>query len=221
MPHLPHFKNKELLVQALTHKSYTLIQNKSPHNERLEFLGDSILNTSIALLLYKKYPSHTEGDLSKMRALLVSEKALFHKALEYSLDNKIKVQPKNQKLNQNSRILSSALEAIIAAYYMEVGFSKTCRWIESMYKKDFTKNLATQSEDYKSLLQIYFQKKHTQTPLYEVYQDDKTSSNRKKFFIRVLFQNQILGYGVGLSKKEAEQKAAKQAWENIVQKNET
>lgn len=211
---LPPIKNQDLLKQALTHKSFyqANLGNCNESNEKLEFLGDSVLNLSITYLLYSKYNDLSEGQLSKARSVLVSESFLHKKALLLSLDTKILVSVSGQKrgLNTNARLLASAFESICAVYFLEVGLEKLRDWIASIFKEDLLAVDKLLELDYKTNLQEKLQALFKKTPSYEVL-EQKTNKEERLFVAKVLLEGIVLAEGSGRNKKVAEQTAAKKA----------
>jgi len=197
------FKNKDILKEALTHKSYTAEIKSEKYNERLEFLGDSVLGCIIADYVYSNRPDFEEGRLSKIKSNLVSRKNLYHWAKDIDLGKYLYLSRSEISTGGRVResILSNAMEALIGAIYLDAGYIKTKEivldWAETQMVKIF-------DNDYKSVLQEYF---HTVGPEHE-----------KIFTIEVSLDEKILGKGKGKNKKSAEQYAAKNALENI--KNE-
>ncbi|MDR1975756.1 MAG: ribonuclease III [Campylobacteraceae bacterium] len=205
------FKNTQLITQALTHKSCTKIKN----NERLEFLGDAVLDLVIAEYLYMKFPTKPEGELSKLRASLVSEKGLKNLALKLDLGEYIlvsKAEDNNHGRNKSS-LLSNAFEALIGAVYLEGGMKSTkmvmIPLLESVYPKI---DLKTLFKDYKSSLQEITQVHFGVTPKY-VLLHSSGPDHKKEFEMAALLNNKELSRGRGATKKDAEQSAAKEAIE--------
>ncbi|MBE8162830.1 MAG: ribonuclease III [Bdellovibrionaceae bacterium] len=212
---LPPIKNQELLRLAFTHKSFyqTNLNTCKESNEKLEFLGDSVLNTSITYLLYSKYRDLSEGQLSKARSALVSEVFLYKKAMLLSLDTKILVSEAGKKinLNTNSRLLASVFESVCAVYFLEAGLEKLKDWIESIFKEDLLDLDKLLELDYKTNLQEKLQALFKKTPSYEVV-EKKEDEGKKYFIARVLLEGIVLAEGFGNNKKIAEQEAAQKAF---------
>ena len=203
-----HFKRSELLKEALTHKSYTAKARGARDNERLEFLGDSILSGTVAHYLYKRYPRQDEGRLSKLRSLLVSRPQLAEWARSLDLGNHLILSPGEEATGGRNRdsLLANALEAIIGAIYLEGGYEAAARFVEKhvSLKKRWTET------DHKSRLQELIQKKYKFPPLYESIHEIGPDHD-KTFEVIVKLKKKTLGVGTGKSKKEAEQAAAKDA----------
>ncbi len=207
------FSDPELLERALTHKSYAN-ENKVPyHNERMEFLGDSVLNLIVSEYLMKTCPDSTEGALSRLRASVVSEPALAGVAREIGLGNHLllgKGEEQTGGRNKDS-LLADCLEALIASVYLDRGMDATeafiMRFFDDLIKKSCTTRV---SLDYKTELQELCQERLKQLPEYRVA-SETGPDHRKQFEVEVWVKGEQTGRGVGRSKKEAEQKAAKEA----------
>ena len=201
------FNNKKLLEQALTHKSYAFENEKTEWNERLEFLGDSILSAVVSSFLYKKHKEYDEGQLSKLKANLVSRAILAFWAKEINL-GKYLLFGKGEVFSggrKRSSLLSNGMEALIGALYLDQGFNVVQGFIEERIKKvSFT------PEDYKSNLQEIVQSSDKVVPQYRVVKE-AGPDHRKIFEIEVFWKDKVMGLGSGKNKKEAEQRAAKDA----------
>jgi ribonuclease III len=208
------FKNKSLLNDALCHRSF-LNENQDScfsDNERLEFLGDAVLGLCIGHLLMEKSPSKNEGELSKLRANLVSETALADMARFIDLGRFIRLgkgEAFSRGFDKNS-ILSDAYEAVIATIYLDAGFDTTYMLINDLFKETLEKNLFNENIiDYKSMLQEFVQEQGEATPQYEVI-NEIGPDHDKTFEISLNILN-IHSKGFGKTKKAAEQACAKQA----------
>lgn len=215
-----NFKASPRYESALIHKSHFFESKSSlPHNERLEFLGDAALGLCVAELLFRNYSEKNEGFLTKARANLVNTKVLSDKAKALKLDQVIRVgrSEKGKEGDLPPRILASVLEALIGAIYLELGMSHLIGFIEKLFQDELEseEKLLISDSDWKSKLQEDLQKEFQQTPSYELISADGPD-HQKSFHVQVVFQGQVLGQGVGLSRKEAEQEAAKEAWSKRV-----
>jgi len=224
------FNNKYLLLNALYHSSYVNeLHNKNipdipdipdisdiSDNQRFEFLGDAILGFVIGQILMEKYPKINEGELSKLRAILVSEQGLALIAKKFDMGRFIFL-GKGEKLDKGwmkNSILSDAFEAVIAAIYLDSGFKNIYELIKTYFKfqiEKFELNKAT--NDYKSMLQEYVQEMGEESPCYTILQETGPDHN-KTFEIEVKIKNQIYK-GLGKNKKSAEQDSAKNAMKNL------
>ncbi len=209
------FKDRELLEKALRHKSYAHeypITNKFvfTHNERLEFLGDAVLQLVTAHLLWEKFPELPEGHLSKMRALLVNKWSLSQVASALKLGDYIFLGRGEKKSGGKKKdsILACAYEALLGAIYADSDLSVVKKIIEE-HLKDWIQDIENNDSfrDYKSILQERVQKKFACTPQYKVCEEDGPD-HKKSFEISVSVQGRVLAHGMGGSKKEAEQVAA-------------
>ena len=201
------FKNSSLLHQALSHKSYTNSFDRNENNERLEYLGDAVLNLVLGDLLMRTHKEADEGQLSKMRSSLVSMKGLYKKAKELGFGQELKLS-RAEKMNRgasNPRLLASAFEAIVGAVYLDGGYNAVQKIIISMFQKDL-KNWV--DEDYKTILQGRSQKVLQKTPHYQLV-GEQGPPHRKIFFVQVVLNGKVYGQGRGPTKKEAEQSAAR------------
>ena len=213
------FKDKSLLLRALTHKSYAYYykKNYNESNERLELLGDSVLSLSIIEILLKKYPNSHEGFISQLKAKIVSENALEKIAKTLQIDKFILLGRGEYNLGQNRRvsILADTVESIIGAIYIDGGFNEAKKFILNHFKNII--DLCCERKeflDYKTKLQEYTQKKYKNKPKYKILKEDGPEHN-KTFYVEVLINEKSYGMGTGKNKKEAEQNAAKEALEKI------
>lgn len=208
------FKNEALLSQALTHSSYAN-ESKDPNssNERLEFLGDSVLSIIVSDYIYKNY-SIPEGELTKLRASLVCEKALFDFAKQINLGEFIKLGKGEQASGGASRpsILSDAFEAVLAAMYLDGGIEPVRDLVLRFVKDDLTHTEKISFKDYKTQLQEVIQKNPEERVEY-VLIDEFGPDHDKRFTVNVMLNSNVIGTGTGKSKKNAEQEAAKRALE--------
>jgi len=211
------FRNPALLQAALTHSSYANENKKSGaiSNERLEFLGDSVLGMTVAALIYANCPSMPEGRMTKLRAELVCEKSLAALAMAFGLGSCLLLGRGEEKGGGRERpsILADALEAVLAAIYLDGGFEPVSLLIQRYFllRSDW---LETENTDYKTVLQELIQEKAGQTLNYHVA-DESGPDHMKSFTVEVFLNGARIGRGTGKSKKEAEQIAAKSALEGI------
>jgi len=201
------FQNRDLLVCAFTHSSS--VDNRLLSNERLEFLGDSILAVVICQSLYEQFPSYLEGDLTKIKSMLVSRRTCARVAKELGLHEHLKV----GKGMVNSRSLSGSLaagvlEAVIAVIYIDGGFEAARTFLLSCFAERIEQANREQTQDnFKSLLQQYAQQEFSVTPGY-VLLDEKGPDHDKCFETQVVIRERHFPSAWGTNKKEAEQKAA-------------
>lgn len=206
------FNNRELLKEALTHKSYCIELNvDQPNFERLEYLGDSVLNFIVAEDLFKQYPNDNEGLLSKKRASLVNQSTLNQIALNCELAEQIILGPgeKKQLSHLKPRVLASCFEAIIGAVYLDSDYLSVKKVVLFHFKQlDFKLDEITGFEtDYKTRLQEITQKFKMGTPVYEMLMT-KGPSHQPSFLIALKLNEVEKARAEGSSKKKAEQQAA-------------
>jgi ribonuclease-3 len=208
------FNNLEILITALTHRSYTAKTGIKNCNERMEFLGDSVLSAIVTEALYVKYPLEAEGKLSQLKAQIVSAPNLCALAKEMNLGDYIFLgkSEDTKEARQREGLLCDVFEAVIGAIYLDGGYEESKKFVLKFL--DVQKEIT--SKDYKSRLQEVVQSVCKGFPKYKIVKEFGPEHN-KKFEIAVYARNKFLGKGVGNSKKEAQQSAAKQAMENINQ----
>jgi ribonuclease-3 len=207
------FKNKDLVEHALTHKSFCIGENKNRiHNERLEFLGDAVLGLVVAENLMKQSPKDTEGALSKKRASLVNQEILAEKARKINLQSFLILGPgeKEQESHLKPRLLASAYEAIVGAFYQDADFEKVKNYLLSEFSSDIEqiKPDLEYEKDYKTRLQELTQKMKLGMPSYELV-STTGPSHKPEFEVSVTVQGLGIFKSMGQSKKIAEQLAAK------------
>lgn len=213
------FKDLELLNRALIHTSYAN-ENNLPHfksNQRLEFLGDAVLDLIISEFIYKEYPDFPEGELTKIRANVVCESTLVKIALQLGLGNYIFLGRGEESTGGKERpsILADALEALIGAIYLDGGLQEVRAFIMRQFYDEVVDTAEKQNyRDYKTALQELIQKDYGDRLYYEVISESGPDHD-KVFTVQVKLKNNILGRGTGKSKKEAEQIAAKAALEEL------
>ena len=208
-------KNRRLLKEALTHRSY-INENKLKDlkdNEELEFLGDAVLGLVISDYLYRKYPEYSCGELSKLKGIVVSEPILTRRARNLNVGKYLLLGKGEEKAGGRSRssILSDALEAIIGALYLDRGLGATRDFILREFGEEINSLVREKYlQDYKGLLQEIIQGRFKRKPSYKVI-GQRGPQHRKVFTVEARLGKRIIGKGRGKSKKEAEQKAAQQA----------
>jgi ribonuclease III len=212
------FKNTDLLRQALTHKSFHFenIEGSVGHNERLEFLGDAVLDLVLTAELMRLLPEKAEGELSKIRASLVNETVLAELAGEFAIDHHLLL-GKGEKQSGGAtkpRLLASCLEAIYGALFQEAGYNEASIIINKMFADRLTRlDLSVHfKDDFKTRLQEKLQGSTKQTPQYTL-QGAEGPDHEKTFHVTVSVNSQVIASGSGKSKKQAEQDAARRALE--------
>lgn len=207
------FKNKNLLHEALSHSSYANECKKGRNsNERLEFLGDSVLSIVISEHLFNHFKHLPEGDLTKIRASLVCEKALFEFSKQISLGEFILLGKGEENTGGRTRpsIVSDAFEAVIAAVFLDGGMEAAREYVLGFIPKDLDKNSAKKLQDYKTILQEIIQRNPEEKVEY-VLRSQSGPDHDRHFVVEVCLNTNIIGHGEGHSKKQAEQQAAREA----------
>lgn len=207
------FENLEFLYEALTHSSYVFEMKNLKHNERLEFLGDSVLQLTISEYLYNNYADKTEGELTKLRSLIVCENSLYQIAQNLNL-GRFLFMSKGEELTggrERISILADCVEAVIAAIYLDKGIDFAKAFVLDKFQS-ITKNAIANKIvlDYKTKLQEELQKEGGVSITYNLIKFEGPPHHRK-FYTSVSINNNVVASGAGFSKKEAEQAAAKQA----------
>ena len=210
------FKNKDLLKVALTHTSYAY-ENKVESNEKLEFLGDSILEFISSKYLYNNYPKLKEGEMTKVRAAVVCEKSLYKIAKLHNFSDFLYVGKSERKTGGENRpaILADSVEAVIAAIFLDGGIDVAEEFIINNLKEEIeqaTKHVG--DKDYKTVLQEKLQEHGEVKIEYEIIKE-KGPDHNKSFEAQVSCNGKVLSTGKGKSKKEAEMHAAKKALEQL------
>jgi ribonuclease-3 len=208
------FENKDFLINALTHRSYANEHRESTlsHNERLEFLGDSVLGLAVAEYLYHRLPLAAEGELSQIRSKLVEAIT----CAKYS--QKLKIQDfillgRGEKLTEGRNkvsILADAFEAIVGAIFLDGGMQVATSFLICHFEEEALETIGTPPRNFKAELQDYSQKKFQKVPVYQVVQESGPD-HAKSFHVVAFLNEKEVGVGVGASKKEAEQRAAFEA----------
>ena len=209
------FKNKVLLRKALTHSSYANEQRARhlQNNERLEFLGDSVLGFVTADYLYNQFPELPEGELTKLRAAIVCEQALYEVAKELGIDGAICLGHGEESSGGRQRpsILADAVEALLGAIYLDGGIEPAREFVLSFIPKSAERaRQGRMFKDYKTTLQEIVQKNCQETLEYRLA-GTSGPDHDKTFDMELLLNSNVFASGQGRSKKEAEQMAAKQA----------
>lgn len=210
------FNNIELLKTALTHSSYTNEHNmkNTENNERLEFLGDTILSLIVSQYLYKKYPHYPEGELTKIRAKVVCESSLAFSAKKINLGEFLLLGKGEEVTGGREResILADASEALMGAVYLDSDFEVVYNLMLEKFENGLVNAVAKGSlfTDYKTDLQENLQKGTKSQIEYKIKKEEGPDHD-KIFYIDVLVDNKLVGTGTGRNKKEAEQMAAKEA----------
>lgn len=217
------FSDQTLLETALTHRSFSAEKRRrDADNERLEFLGDAVLELAISSLLFDRYAARfNEGELTRMRAWLVNESQLAARAKALDLGRYLRLGKGEENTGGRSRpsILADAFEAVIGAIYLDSGFDEACSFVKRVFETQLDRAPEGLRADYKSRLQERTQKSSGAVPAYELV--EATGPDHQRHFRVALFlEGRLLAHGEGRTKKEAEQQAAMQALEILEQEGE-
>jgi len=221
------FKNTKLMELALTHSSFSN-ENKIPagnNNERLEFLGDAVLELTVSEYLYNRYPNMPEGDLTKLRAALVCEPSLTQKAKDLGIGQYIKIGKGEEQTGGRTRgsILSDAVEALIGAMYLDGGAEPVKEFIIGLIQADVDSEAFRTPDgvrqrimhsDYKTYLQEHIQS-YSREPLEYTITGEEGPDHAKIFYVSLSHMGNQIGTGSGRTKKEAEQNSAFAAIKSI------
>ncbi len=216
------FRRADLLNLAFSHRSYA---NETPgalNNEKLEFLGDSVLGLVVSEYLYEQLSDRNEGDLARIKSFVVSEDSLAFIAKELKIDNFILIGKGEEYSGGRSKkaILADCMEAIIGAYFLDTGFKGAKTFVLKYLIPQIDSVLADRhKKDYKTLLQEYVQKKYKSYPRYQLIKKTGPDHDRT-FWVEVRINGESRGEGKGKNKKEAEQNAASIAYQKIYKPEE-
>lgn len=207
------FKNKKLLINALTHSSYANeARDGVSSNERLEFLGDSVLSIVVSEYIYKEFNNLPEGELTKLRASLVCEKSLCQFSRELDLGKYLRLGKGEDKGGGRERdsILADAFEAVLAAMYLDGGFNVAKNHVMRFITNELNHTDDEVFKDYKTALQEIIQKNPEESVTY-ILTKESGPDHDKVFEVEVRLNSNTIGKGIGKNKKQAEQSAAKEA----------
>ena len=208
------FRDKKLLQTALTHSSFAneVKEKRCENNERLEFLGDAVLGIIAADYLYFHNYHVPEGELTRLRAMMVCEKSLYEFAQQLELGRYLRLGrgEENTGGRERSSILADAFEAVVAAVYIDGGLEAARKYVTAFADRFFSTRISSSVKDYKTALQEIVQKNHGERLEY-VLTAENGPDHEKLFIVEVHLNSNIIGEGRGGSKKEAEQMAAKEA----------
>jgi ribonuclease-3 len=224
---LPEFKNQDLLITALTHRSALNEKEQSgttanESNERLEFLGDAVLELASTIFLYQERPADAEGMLTTYRSALVRTETLAELAKELGLNQRMYLSKGEEAGGgrDNPGLLADLLEAVIGALYLDQGFSVVEDFLSQVLFPKFSEILASKAyRDQKSLLQEAVQARSLPTPAYRVIKEEGPDHS-KTFTVEVLIDQEVWGLGQGNSKQRAQQAAASMALKKIAEGNQ-
>ncbi|HVM63754.1 MAG TPA: ribonuclease III [Acidimicrobiales bacterium] len=210
------FTDASLLERAMSHRSWCAETTGASSNERLEFLGDAVLGLVVTDHLFRSYPTLPEGELAKVRASVVNSETLAELAASLELGDALLLGKGEDASGGREKpsILADAMEAVFGAVYLDGGWSGAAALVMRLLGERIEEAAAGPGgQDYKTRLQELAARRFEQLPLYDV--DDDGPDHAKRFFATVSVGGQVRGRGEGRSKKQAEQGAARQAWENL------
>ncbi|WP_407267989.1 ribonuclease III [Radiobacillus sp. PE A8.2] len=212
------FNNLHLLKQAFTHSSYVNEHRKKNYedNERLEFLGDAVLELGVSQYLYREFPEMAEGELTKLRASIVCEASLVNFANAIGFSDFILLGKGEEMTGGRNRpaLLADVFESFIGALYLDQGFDIALRFLEETVFPSISKGAFSHAMDYKSQLQENVQQNKSGIVEYHII-DEKGPAHDREFIAQVVINEEVAGVGVGRTKKEAEQRAAKKALDEL------
>lgn len=218
MNRIPEFNDKNLFELAFTHRSYLNESNGATEsNERLEFLGDSILSFVVSIHIYEKFKDKKEGELTSLRSVLTNTETLYEVAKELNLGNNLRLSRGEEETGgrESKTILANTYEAVVGALYLDQGLEATKKFIHGTIIEKIDEIVSAQGlKDPKSALQEFMQENHKTSPRYEVLEESGPDHN-KIYTVGVFFGDELLSKGEGKSKQEAEKKAAQNALTNF------
>ncbi|MDQ0155984.1 ribonuclease III [Robertmurraya andreesenii] len=213
-----HFLNEKLLIQAFTHSSYVNEHRKKPFddNERLEFLGDAVLELTVSQFLYNKYATMSEGELTKLRAAVVCEPSLVAFANELGFGEFVLLGKGEEMTGGRTRpaLLADVFEAFVGALFLDQGIEPVVQFLEKVVFPKIDAGAFSHVMDFKSQLQEFIQRDGTGMIKYKIL-EEKGPAHSREFVSQVLLNGEEIGVGTGKSKKEAEQHAAHMALEKL------
>jgi ribonuclease-3 len=216
------FRDPKRLVDALVHRSFlsrrSIRGKEVQSNERLEFLGDAVLALVVNHHLFEHYPDKSEGELTKMKSVIVSKQSLAYYAKKTGLGEFILLSANAQKagVGETDSVLADTLEAIFGAVFLDGGFEKAKECIHHLLLGNLSEIVYNEENvNYKSLLQEYIQALHKVPPRYRVAAS-RGPDHDKEFLVEVMVKGTVLGRGKGRTKKHAEQEAAREAYRKLV-----
>ncbi|WP_343841044.1 ribonuclease III [Salinibacillus aidingensis] len=213
-----HFQNQALLKKAFTHSSYVNEHRNRglEDNERLEFLGDAVLELAVSQFLYRKFQKMNEGEMTKFRASIVCEPSLVHFAEKLQFNDLVLLGKGEEMTGGRTRpaLLADAFEGFIGALYLDQGFDTVLSFLDEYVFPEIKPGAFSHAMDYKSMLQEVVQQDQEGDIDYNIV-DEKGPAHNREFIAEVTIQSEGFGKGSGRTKKEAEQNAAKEALDKI------
>lgn len=204
------FNNIDILELAMTHPTYSYENSLEENNQRLEFLGDTVLSLIVVEHLFNRFPQKQEGELSKLKSAIVSGETLAKAARKFKLYDYILIGKGEEKIGGRFRdsVLGDAFEALIAAIYLDSGYLKAKEFVFNCLMDLIEEILTKGIKDYKTILQELLQKKYKKSVSYKVLEENGPDHD-KNFTIGLVWEEQTIAIGRGKSKKEAERQGAK------------
>ena len=204
--------NPSLFEEAFTHSSYVHEHEECKDYERIEFVGDGVLDLVVAIIIFTEYPALDQGIMTKLRASIVCGSSLARYARKLNMGSMIRLGKGEETSNgrDSNKILEDVFEAFIGACYLNFGYEVVFNIVYDIMYDDIKHVDLDTITDYKSKLQEYVQADRRGTIVYKVIREEGSPQN-KKFFVEAIYENMILGFGEGSSKKKAEQEAARDA----------
>ena len=213
------FRDGELRETALTHRSYAFEHDLDATNERLEFLGDSVLGLVVTDMAFAAFPTMPEGELAKLRAAIVNAQALADVARSLDLGSLVRLGKGEEQSGGRDKasILADALEAVFGAVYLDAGLDESRSLIERLFRPLMEAYARGEGErDHKTILQELASRELRTMPEYRL--EERGPDHEKEFTATVFLNGEPLGMGVGKSKKEAEQRAAREAFDHVTER---
>ncbi|MFQ5416943.1 MAG: ribonuclease III [Myxococcota bacterium] len=207
------FEDASLAELALSHPSHSHEVDGTRGNERLEFLGDAVLDLAVADLLYRAHPDWSEGDLTRARAGLVNQRALAESARALKLDRLVRLGRTERRTggHRKDSVLANCLEAVLGAIYLDGGLAPVVAWAERTFGDVISRAAVPERRDAKTQFQEWAHAQFQTTPQYRTVRDSGTDNDERRFTVEVLIGSEVWGEGVGRSKRTAERAAAAQA----------
>ncbi|MFN7250874.1 MAG: ribonuclease III [Anaerobacillus sp.] len=216
-----HFNNEKLIIQAFTHSSYVNEHRIRPFddNERLEFLGDAVLELAVSQYLYKKYETMSEGEMTKLRAAIVCEPSLAKFAIDLAFGDIVLLGKGEEMTGGRERpaLLADIFESFVGALYLDQGLETVYYFLSHTVYPKIDEGAFSHMMDFKSQLQEFIQRDGLGNIQYQIVQE-RGPAHAREFVSEVILNENKLGLGIGRSKKEAEQQAAQKALQQLMEK---
>lgn len=213
-----NFNNKDLEFQVFTHRSYLNESHEAREsNERMEFLGDSILSFVVSSYIYEKYPDLKEGELTNLRSILTNTETLYHVATELELGHYLKLSKGEEASGgrTNKSLLANTYEAVVGGLYLDQGIDASRKFIHDTIISKIDAIIQDQGlKDPKSNLQEILQEKYKESPIYEIVEENGPDHART-YTVQVRIGDKVLGKGTGKSKQDAEKQSAREALKTL------